>query len=179
MPDFLIRRQDCLLSCIFFSIGMVAHPTMIQDTLENAARYEALSPRFAKAFRFLRCIDGNEAPGRHEIDGDKVFGLIQSYTTKPHETALMEAHRKYIDIQFVHKGRETILWAPLAAMKDEALPYNKKTEAALWRLVPDVTELHMSAGHIAILFPCDAHAPGVEWEEPEEVFKVVIKVAIA
>lgn len=151
---------------------------MIQDTLAQAARYEALSPRFAMAFDFLRQVDGTQALGRHDLDGDNVFALVQTYTTKPQEKALFEAHRKYIDVQFIHSGRETILWAPLAAMKEETMAFDESKDAALWKLVPDMTPLHMGPGHFAILYPQDAHAPCVEWETPEAVFKVVVKVAV-
>jgi biofilm protein TabA len=151
---------------------------MVHDTIDNAARYEALNSRFAKAFAFLRTVDGTQTPGRHDLDGDHCFALVQTYETKPKATAKFEAHRKYIDVQFIHSGRETILWAPLAAMREETLAYDEAKEAALWKLVPDVTELHLSAGHFAILFPQDAHAPCVEWGKSERVFKVVVKVAV-
>lgn len=151
---------------------------MVHDTIDNAARYETLNSRFAKAFAFLRTVDGTQAPGRHDLDGDHCFALVQTYETKPMATAKFEAHRKYIDVQFIHSGRETILWAPLAAMREETLAYDEAKEAALWKLVPDVTELHLSAGHFAILFPQDAHAPCVEWGRSEQVFKVVVKVAV-
>ena len=152
---------------------------MIQDTLENSARYEVLNSRFGKAFAFLRTIDGTQAPGRHEIDGDHCFALVQTYETKPVEKALFEAHRKYIDVQFLYSGHETILWAPLAAMKDETMAFDVTKDATLWKLVPEVTPLHLSAGHFAILYPQDAHAPCVEWTQPEQAFKVVVKVAVA
>jgi YhcH/YjgK/YiaL family protein len=151
---------------------------MILDTLANSTRYEALNSRFAKAFAFLRTVDGTQALGRHDLDGDHCFALVQTYATKSIESAKFEAHRKYIDVQFICNGRETILWAPLAAMKEETMAYSEEKEAALWKLVPDITPLHMSAGHFAILFPEDAHAPCVEWEKPEQVFKVVVKVAV-
>ncbi|MEZ5386240.1 MAG: YhcH/YjgK/YiaL family protein [Prosthecobacter sp.] len=151
---------------------------MILDTLANAAHYESLNSRFAKAFAFLRTVDGTQALGRHDLDGDDCFALVQTYETKPMEKALFEAHRKYIDVQFIQSGRETILWAPLASMKEETMAYSGVKEAALWKLVPDVTPLHMSAGHFAILYPEDAHAPCIEWEKPEQVFKVVVKVAV-
>ena len=151
---------------------------MIQDTLANSALYEVLNSRFAKAFAYLRTVDGKQALGRHDIDGDDCFALVQTYATKPIESAKFEAHRKYIDVQFIHSGRETILWAPLAAMQDQTMAYDEAKEAALWKLVPDVTPLRMSAGHFALLFPQDAHAPCVEWDRPEQVFKVVVKVAV-
>lgn len=151
---------------------------MILDTLPNAARYESLNSRFAKAFAWLRGYDGTQALGRHDIDGDDCFALVQTYETKPVEKALFEAHRKYIDVQFIHSGRETILWAPLASMKEETMAYSAEKEAALWKLTPDFTPLHVSAGHFAILWPQDAHAPCVEWDKAEQVMKVVVKVAV-
>jgi biofilm protein TabA len=151
---------------------------MIQDTLDNSARYEALSPRFAKAFAYLRTVDGTQELGRVDLDGDDVFAIVQTYTTKPQEKALFEAHRKYIDVQFIYSGREIILWAPLKTMQEETLAYTVEKEAALWKLVPDVTPLHMREGHFSILYPEDAHAPCVEWDGPAEVFKVVVKVAV-
>jgi len=92
-------------------------PLMILDTLGHSARYESLHPRFAKAFAFLRAMTGSEAPGRHEIEGDDLFALIQQVTTKPLNEALFEAHRQYIDVQYVQHGRKTILWAPLESMR--------------------------------------------------------------
>lgn len=151
---------------------------MILDTLDNAARYESLNSRFAKTFAWLRTFDGTQAIGRHDIDGDHCFALVQTYETKPIEKAKFEAHRKYIDVQFIHSGRETILWAPLASMKEETMAYSEEKEAALWKLTPDVTPLHVSDGHFAILWPQDAHAPCVEWDKPEQVVKVVVKVAV-
>jgi biofilm protein TabA len=151
---------------------------MILDTLDQAGRYEGLNSRFAKAFAYLRTVDGTQPLGRHDLDGDACFALVQTYETKPVEKALFEAHRKYIDVQYIHSGRETILWAPLAAMREETLAYTEAKEAALWKLVPDMTAMHLSAGHFAILFPEDAHAPCVQWDGPDQIFKVVVKVAV-
>lgn len=151
---------------------------MILDTLDHAAQYEVLNSRFAKAFAYLRTVDGTQPLGRQDLDGDDCFALVQTYETKPLEKAKFEAHRKYIDVQFIFSGRETILWAPLAAMVEETMAYTEEKEAALWKLVPDVTPLHMSAGHFAILYPQDAHAPCIDWDKPEQVFKVVVKVAV-
>lgn len=151
---------------------------MILDTLDNAARYTSIHPLFAKVFDYLRTVNGTETPGRYDIEGDQAFALVQTYATKPVEKALFEAHRKYIDVQFIFSGRETILWAPLAAMKEETMAFDESKDAALWKLVPEATDLHLSGGHFCILYPQDAHAPCVEWETSEQIFKVVVKVAV-
>ena len=151
---------------------------MIQDTLENFARYEGLNSRFAKAFEFLRSVDGTQALGRHVIEEDKLIAIVESYTTKPLESALFEAHQKFIDIQFLFRGRETILWAPLPTMQEVTRSYEEEKDIGKWKLVADTTAIHLNPGHFAILFPQDAHAPCVEWDQPEPVFKVVMKVAV-
>jgi biofilm protein TabA len=116
--------------------------------------------------------------GRHVIEEDKLIAIVESYTTKPLESALFEAHQKFIDIQFLFRGRETILWAPLPTMQEVTRPYEEEKDIGKWKLVADSTALHLSAGHFAILFPQDAHAPCVQWDQPEQVYKVVMKVAV-
>lgn len=123
-------------------------------------------------------VDANTPVGRQEIDGENVYAIVQKYTTKPAEQAKFEAHRKYIDIQFLFAGKESILWAPLSAMKKVTMPFDEKKDAALYALVPEGWPLHLTAGQFTILFPEDAHAPGCAWGEPAEAIKVVVKVKV-
>lgn len=90
---------------------------MIYDTLEHAGQYRGLSGNLAKALDYLTGteLETVEA-GRVEIDGERVFALFQSYETKP-ENDRPEAHRKYIDIQYLIEGEELIGVAPLASME--------------------------------------------------------------
>ena len=51
---------------------------MILDVLANSARYEGLHEGFKKAFDFLKEAHKNLPElGRYELDGDKVFALVQ------------------------------------------------------------------------------------------------------
>ena len=90
---------------------------MIYDTLDHAGQYRKLSGNLAKALDYLTGteLETVEA-GRVEIDGERVFALFQSYETKP-ENDRPEAHRKYIDIQYLIEGEELIGVAPLASME--------------------------------------------------------------
>ena len=152
---------------------------MILDTITHSHTYANLGSDFAKGFAFLHQFDGSQATGRYEIDGDRVFALVQKYTTKPLESALFEAHRRYSDIQFIFNGRETILWAPLAAMSEQTMPYDDAKDAALWKCnLSDFTPLRLSAGQMAVFFPQDAHAPSIDWDTSSEVVKVVVKVQV-
>jgi beta-galactosidase beta subunit len=61
-------------------------------------------------------------------------------------------------------------------MKQVLQPYNEAKDAAKFALVPELTHLHLAPGYVAILYPEDAHAPGMIWDVPGEVFKVVVKI---
>jgi len=152
---------------------------MIFDRIENSGCYEKLLPGLDKAFAFLRSIDEGLKSGRHEIDGDHVFAMVDRYQTKPIEEALYDAHRKYLDVQCVLSGSELLLWAPLDSMQELVRPYEDAKDVMKWRAVQDYcTELRMTPSAFAILFPQDAHSPGVQWEKQQQVTKVVVKVAV-
>jgi biofilm protein TabA len=152
---------------------------MILDTLPLWRCYAAVNPRLARGFEFLQKLPADPAIGRHEIDGDAVYALVQRYQTRPVEQMQFEAHRRYIDIQYLASGREVIQWAALESLGDATKPYDAVTDAALFALTPDMLPVQMRAGQFAILFPDDAHAPCCAWGDPADVLKVVVKVAVA
>jgi YhcH/YjgK/YiaL family protein len=148
---------------------------MIIDTLENIGRYECLHARFKAAFHFLRNTNLSALPdGRLEIDGDRLFVLTQTYQTKPLEGGKLEAHRKYIDIQFVVSGEEYIGYAPLAGQKPVD-PFNEEKDIGFYQGESSLTKI--SAGMFAIFYPNDAHLPSRYLQAPMPVKKIVMKVA--
>lgn len=151
---------------------------MITDTLTQSGRYLNLSARFAGAFEFLRNLSATQPNGRYELEGDNCFALVQSYTTRPLAQALFEAHRQYVDIQFIQAGRETILWSPLAALTQVTEPYVAERDIVFFARPPQWTPIQLHTGQFAIFFPEDGHAPGLECAGPGEVRKVVIKVRV-
>lgn len=174
----MLGGQDITPPACAFSDGDDSLPKMIADTFAQSRRYTSLSPRFAAAFAFLEKLAPDAATGRHEIDGDDCFALVQTYHTKSSAQAKFEAHRKYIDIQFVQSGRETLYWTPLSAITETTQPYADEKDVALFATPARFTALNLQAGEFAIFFPEDAHAPGIELEGVGEVRKVVIKVSV-
>src|SRR5690242_17522410 len=128
---------------------------MICDQLSQWHRYSSLSPRFANAFAFLETVTADTPTGRQALDGDNLFALVQKYTTRSADKAQFEAHRKYIDIQYLIAGRETILWAPLSKLTAVTQPYDVEKECALFAPVSSATPVRMNPGQFAILFPED------------------------
>ena len=118
------------------------------------------------------------ALGRHDIDGSNCFALVQTYTTRSLEQAKFEAHRQYIDIQFLQAGRETLLWAPLSQLTSVTEPYNEAKDVEFFATPSQVTPLALQAGEFAIFYPADGHAPMLVCHSASEVRKVVVKVRV-
>lgn len=149
---------------------------MILDKLSQWHQYSALSPHFARAFAFLEQVNDETPAGRHELAGEDVYAMVQRHATHPVEDAHYEVHRKYIDVQYIQRGREVIYWAPLNLLTDGVMPFDVEKDAALYGLVPEGIPLPMRAGHFAVFFPADGHIPSCTWERSAEVQKVVVKV---
>ncbi len=148
---------------------------MIQDVFERAGLYFGLNPGFARAFSFLERDDLRALPvGRHEIDGDRAWAVVARGPSRPRLGALLEVHRRYIDVQCVLSGVDGMGWRPLSACVRPAAPYDPATDAALYADEPE-TWLMTGPGRFAVLFPGDAHMPLVG---EGEVHKVILKVAV-
>jgi YhcH/YjgK/YiaL family protein len=150
---------------------------MIVDKLENRGAYKNLGSGIPEALEYLAKTDFSKIPlGKHEIDGDRCFVIVQCYEPKPISEAKWEYHRKYLDVQFMVRGDERMGYAP----QDNSLPveaeYSPEKDAGLYKasgpLVP------VSAGMFAIFLPEEIHAPCLSDNDVgpgKEVIKVVVK----
>jgi len=150
---------------------------MIVDQLTNASLYTFPNAGLTKGLQFLQTPGNLDlAPGRYEIDGDKVFALVQEYNSRLDKDCFWEAHRKYIDIQFIAKGIEQIGYAPLATLS-VTQPYDEKKDVE--KLAGTGTFVDFTAGTFGIYFPHDAHMPcRAKDQQQTPVKKIVIKVAV-
>ncbi len=149
---------------------------MIIDTLKNSALYQGLGPRIAAGLNYLKSTDFSRLePGKYEIDGQRLFAMVQGYTSKPRHEGKWEAHRKYIDIQFIVRGVESMGYANLDALT-VSQPYNDKDDYLLLEGSGDF--LTAGAGTFILFAPQDAHMPGLALTTPQPVIKVVVKVLI-
>lgn len=138
-----------------------------------------MTPSLRRAFDFLQVRDLPQLPdGRVDIDGDRVFALVQRYETVRTDAPKYECHRKYIDVQFIATGEEVIGWAPAERMSvTEAYDAGKDVcfgtiAAGTW------TPVRLEAGQLMVLWPEDAHAPKGATGESKRVMKIVVKVAV-
>lgn len=149
---------------------------MIIDTLSNAPLYRGLSPRIALAFDYLRDTDlRGTATGTFEIDGRLVYAMVQEYDTLERTRGAWEAHRQFIDLQYVVSGRERIGYAHVGRL----IPGCYDQARDFLPLDGEGDFLALGPGDFMLLFPEDAHMPRIAVAAPGLVRKVVVKIAVS
>ena len=150
---------------------------MIVDRLGNRSVDAHVPPRVRQALEYLRTTDmAAVALGRHDIDGNRLFALVHEYTTKPPDQCVWEAHRRYIDVQFLASGDERMGYAPLSQIRERE-PYDSGRDVAFFE--PGTEFITIRAGMFAIFGPEDVHSPSHHPAgSPAQVRKVVIKAAV-
>lgn len=150
---------------------------MVYDKIDNTEIYKGLSADIFEGLMFLKQVIPNMKSGAYDIN-PRVKAIVSEYTTKEVNDLGYEAHRVYIDIQYLIVGEEKICCLPLEYLK-EIKPYNKEKDAAFYEATNiKPQELLLGHGYFAILFPQDGHMPQLYVDKPMKVKKVVLKVKV-
>lgn len=153
---------------------------MIVSDLEAWKRQQAaFSPVLAKAVEYLAKQDFSKMEaGRYELDGDRMYAMVQEVTTEPKANRKPEAHDRYIDIQFLLEGEGEIIG--VSRRNPDAIPsedYLGSRDVAFYSDVTDESEVLLRPGMFAIFFPDDVHRPLCQvGETGSTIRKVVIKI---
>lgn len=152
---------------------------MIIDKLENAKFYYGLGEKFQKAFEFLKITNLKDMPnGRYEIDKDEIYIALQDYNTKIESEGKFEAHKDYIDIQFIVTGEEKLGFGNIEHFSPTT-EYNKEKDIIF--LENNETENHFvyaKENDFVIFAPQDAHMPCISVDKPTYVKKAVVKIKV-
>ena len=133
---------------------------------------------FEAAFEFLDRKALAEVPvGKHAIEGEQIYALVQKLPSRAAETAQFESHRKYIDVHYVVSGQETSGSAPAGDLK-LAVPYDESKDVMLYNVPQQYTKNEVKPGQFVIYLPGQAHLPNCHLQGPHDLHKVVIKVHV-
>ena len=145
---------------------------MIVAKLSDAPAYRGIHPRLDRALELLTpeylSSVGTE---RREIEGEDLFVTRFDVTSSADEERLFEYHRRYLDIFTVVRGRERVdIAAPEAlTLREQKGDYWGGSARAEQSVI-------LTPGSFLVLFPGDAHRPGMAAETPEGVSRIVFKV---
>ena len=152
---------------------------MIFDNIKNAAKFYFFGERFKKGFEFILNNDLKSLKcGKYEI-ADGVFANVQELETKLPHLAKFEAHREYIDIQYVISGCERMDFSFIDNFVGE-ISYDEQKDVEFLSLRDDVLSantINVKTGEFAVFFPYDVHAPMLSPDSAcEKIKKVIVKI---
>ena len=144
---------------------------MILCPWKDITRYEAVLPGLAEALEAIKNLTDLEPKNYPLSNGNRFF--VTAGTTKPVSNA--EAHRNYLDIQYIVKGKEVMGWADLADCTLEG-EFNETKDVGKYS--GKFEYMTINEGMCYVAFPEDAHMPGRHLEVPNDFVKVVVKLKV-
>lgn len=149
---------------------------MIFGNIRDWKSYGWLEEAIQKCFAYAEENDlAAYEKGSHPINGDELFVNIVEYETTLPENRFWEAHKDYLDLHLMLRGKEQILLNFIDNMeqkeyvpKDDFLP-----------LEGDVnSHVRLTEGDFLICYPKDGHMTAVQVDEPEKIKKAIFKIKI-
>ena len=144
---------------------------MIICPWKDIKKYASLLPGIEEAFDAVNALESYEAK-TYPLSNDNRF-FVAVGTTKAPDVA--EAHRKYLDIQYIVKGKEVMGWADLADCQIQG-EFNETKDIGMY--AGDFTFTTINEGICYVVFPEDAHMPGRHLDVPNDFVKVVVKLKV-
>jgi len=147
---------------------------MIKDSIKNAYKYYNLSPSIERALKLIEITDFSKyEKGSYEIEGRDLFMNVEEYTTRV--SSNIEAHRKYIDIQYMISGDENMGVTTLDNLI-VTQEYSEERDVEFYSGNAPLTLV--KENEFIIFYPPDAHLPCQVAGEPRDVKKVIVKIKI-
>ena len=144
---------------------------MILCPWKDILKYKSVLPGVEEAFEAVNNLT-SLAPETYPLSGGNRFFVAAGTTREP---ALAEAHRKYLDIQYIVKGKEVMGWAPVDACTIDG-EFSEEHDYALYS--GDFRYVTIGEGMCYVAFPEDAHMPACHLDVPNDFVKIVVKLAV-
>lgn len=136
-----------------------------------------LSAKIEYAIDYIKKLDLKLIENGKYVVNDDFFYLVQEYHTKKSKDVKFEAHKKYVDIQFLVAGQERIEVTAAAFMEIE-VPYDSQNDVVFFKEPRYAGYVDIKANCYTVFYPKDAHKPGIDLEQTQSIKKIIGKVRI-
>lgn len=109
--------------------------------------------------------------GRYDLNDGNYVNIFE-YETKDSDE-VFESHKKYIDVQYVIIGEETVLWGN--SYNEEIKAYQEEDDYSLGKIEKSnaiILNKHM----LAIFLPNEPHKAGIKINKISKIKKAVFKI---
>ena len=145
---------------------------MIVCPWKDIKKYAPLLPGIEEAFDAGNALTEYEDKKNYPLSDGNRFFLAVTSTKAPD---LAEAHRNYLDIQYIVKDKEVMGWADLADCKLEG-EFNEAKDVGKYS--GPFEYMTINEGMCYVAFPEDALMPGRHLDVPNDCVKVVVKLRV-
>ena len=146
---------------------------MIVCPFKDLGCYAAIIPGLEEAVEAAAKITDWSAGNVALSGGNKI--LVQELDTKSPEGKLCEAHKDFLDIQYIVEGEEVVGWAPLETLTLDG-EFNTAKDKGMYAGPVDFMTIRQ--GYCYVAFPEDAHMPNLHLAEPKHLKKLVLKLKV-
>lgn len=147
---------------------------MIFDSIKYKNNYKYF-PALYQALNYIDSLPHWELPTpRVVLDEGKLFCNLVTFTSKPEDQCLYEAHRNYIDLHFIVSGIERIATSDICSLTSE-VPYAPEKDIEFLKGGEDGC-YELKPGQFMVCFPGDAHKVAMMKDYPADVKKIVFKI---
>lgn len=151
---------------------------MIYSSLKNDGEEKKYHKVINEALKFIKETDFTDMEAKKYLfRNENFFYSIQDVITS-NEGKRPEVHRKYVDIQYLFKGKERIgiqIDRGNLLIEENLLEVN---DFLFYKDMFDEKYIDLDEGDFCIFFPSDVHRPCCEYNGPSEIRKIVFKIAI-
>ena len=146
---------------------------MILCPWKDLPRYAPAIPGLDEAIEKVNGLTTFESAVYPLSGGNRV--MVMSGTTAPAAGGEAEAHRNYLDIQYIVSGQEIMGWAPLDTLTP-TVPFDESKDVGFY--AGDYEYIRIGPGQCYVVFPEDAHLSSRHLEQPNEYTKIVVKLKV-
>ena len=145
---------------------------MIICPWKDIKKYAALLPGLDEAVEAINSLTDYENKMLIPMSNGNRFSISIGTTKAPD---VGEAHRKYLDIQYLIKGKEVMGWADLADCQ-EASEFNEEKDVGMYS--GNFEYFTINEGMCYVVFPEDVHMPSRHLDVPNDYVKAIIKLKV-
>lgn len=158
----LVRVREQLAGLVAFGPVMSYLDELLRSDSAATARIRAVAPGETR---------------RVELAGG-AFALEQAYLTKQRSDGFFESHQRYIDVQIVIEGEETMEVTDIGRVS-VTQPWDSERDLTIHGDTSSASLLRMWPLEAAVFHPADVHMPGLcGTAGPALVRKTVLKVPV-
>lgn len=139
--------------------------------------YKNIEDRVQYAISYIKKLDTNSLVSGKYIVNEDFYYSVQEYQTKEFKDCVLESHKKYIDVQFIVKGREKFALEDISRLKLKT-EYKESEDVMFWQVPSRMCNVTLHEGDYIVVYPENAHMGAIKESGLENVIKIVGKVKV-